>query len=311
MKNIFSTGLLTLIILLGTEYSYSQQINAVIPDTGSQGMTFPIVITGTDTYWSASPYVAVYFDSIGVGANNVVIVNDTTLHANIIIYPKASLGFHKCITSDAFLNIITKDSAFFVRLSAPGTPALIQPCNHCFNINTNPLFKWDTNGYVNTYRIQIFSDSLLTMLVKDTSGITTYGYQLPNILSLSTKYFWRVKAYNSMGQSGWSDVWDFYTRTTGISLLGNTIPDEFKLFDSYPNPFNSSTKIRFQVPKTTNTRLIIYNIQGKEISVLVNQNLNAGKYEINFDGTQLSSGIYFYKLITNDYSDTKKFVIIK
>lgn len=85
----------------------------------------------------------------------------------------------------------------------------------------------------------------------------------------------------------------------------------YKLNQNYPNPFNPATKISFELPVSSQTLLIIYDISGREISKLVNQNLTAGYHEINFNGEFLSSGIYFYKLITPGFTQSKKMVLIK
>lgn len=103
-----------------------------------------------------------------------------------------------------------------------------------------------------------------------------------------------------------------YTVITSISeniLTG--IPDRFSLSQNYPNPFNPSTNIRFDVPKSGNVSLKVYNELGKEVSTLVNSFRNAGSYEINFDASALSSGIYFYKLESNGAASTKKMLLVK
>ena len=203
-----------LIFLLFVSHIDAQIIHGVVPDTGSQGMNFPITLTGSETYWTASTYVEIYFDSIGVITSNVVIVNDTTLHANLQILGIASTGYHNVITGDQFLNFVIKDSAFFVKLSAPIAPVLVLPTDNYQLANTNPLFTWDTNGYATTFRIQVSTDSLFSNIVKDTTKPNIQGYQIPNILQLNTYYWWRVKFFNALGESPWSVVFKFKTRIT-------------------------------------------------------------------------------------------------
>jgi hypothetical protein len=103
----------------------------------------------------------------------------------------------------------------------------------------------------------------------------------------------------------------------GIGSQSN-IANDFKLYQNYPNPFNPSTKIKFSIPQNGNTKLDngivtlkIYNILGREIETLMNEKLNAGTYEIKFSGDKLASGIYFYKLTTDKYSETKKMIFMK
>lgn len=85
----------------------------------------------------------------------------------------------------------------------------------------------------------------------------------------------------------------------------------FKLFDNYPNPFNPTTLIRYQVPIVSKVNLKVYDILGNEIRELVNEEKPAGNYQIKFDAKELSSGIYFYKLLCDKFIETKKMVLIK
>jgi len=97
----------------------------------------------------------------------------------------------------------------------------------------------------------------------------------------------------------------------GIEPVSNEIPKVFKLYTNYPNPFNPVTKIKFDIAKNTNAKLYVYDILGKVVETLINGDISAGKYEITFDASSLSSGVYFYKLVTNDFVDTKKMLLIK
>lgn len=113
-----------------------------------------------------------------------------------------------------------------------------------------------------------------------------------------------------------------FTTTGGQWLLGinnitSEIPVNSKLYQNYPNPFNPATTIRFDVSKTENrindefVKIAVYDITGREITVLVNEPLKPGTYEVIFDGTVLSTGIYFYTLFTANNKETKKMFLIK
>jgi len=80
---------------------------------------------------------------------------------------------------------------------------------------------------------------------------------------------------------------------------------------NYPNPFNPATNIKYQIPKSAHVELIVYDVLGAEVSVLINEFKNAGSYEINFDASGLASGLYFYKLETEGFTDTKKMLLVK
>jgi hypothetical protein len=105
-----------------------------------------------------------------------------------------------------------------------------------------------------------------------------------------------------------------------ISENYNSISDYYFLYQNYPNPFNPVTKIKFDIPKNGfpiktfgNDRVMlkVYDILGKEIQTLVNEQLQPGTYEVTFDGSNLPSGVYFYKLTAGDYTETKKMLMIK
>lgn len=99
---------------------------------------------------------------------------------------------------------------------------------------------------------------------------------------------------------------------TGIEPSVNSqIPKEFNLEQNYPNPFNPVTKINFDVPKSGLVTLKVYDILGKEIAVLVNENKNPGSYSVDFDGYSFSTGMYFYRLESNGFISTKKMMLIK
>ena len=89
------------------------------------------------------------------------------------------------------------------------------------------------------------------------------------------------------------------------------IPNQFTLHQNFPNPFNHSTKISFNLKKSGHTELIVYNIMGAKVITLVNGFVESGYHEYVFDSKQLSSGIYYYRLVNENESQTRKLVLIK
>ncbi|MEO8209949.1 MAG: T9SS type A sorting domain-containing protein [bacterium] len=96
-----------------------------------------------------------------------------------------------------------------------------------------------------------------------------------------------------------------------VKNVSSEIPSGFTLEQNYPNPFNPSTVIRYSIKENRFITLKVFDILGNEISTLVNQKQNAGSYEVEFNATNLSSGIYFYKLITDSFTDTKRMILVK
>ncbi|MEO8512167.1 MAG: T9SS type A sorting domain-containing protein [Ignavibacteria bacterium] len=97
----------------------------------------------------------------------------------------------------------------------------------------------------------------------------------------------------------------------GINQYSGEIPGGFWLGDAYPNPFNPSTRIKFDIPVSENVKLAVYDVTGREVSILVNEQLSAGKYEVTFAGENLASGIYFYNIRMGNFSQTKRLILVK
>jgi hypothetical protein len=97
----------------------------------------------------------------------------------------------------------------------------------------------------------------------------------------------------------------------GIQKISTEIPNSFSLSQNYPNPFNPTTIINFQLPMSNNVKLIIYDVMGREVATLVNEKLSSGTYEVEWDGSNYPSGVYFYNIQTESFSETKKMLMVK
>ena len=98
---------------------------------------------------------------------------------------------------------------------------------------------------------------------------------------------------------------------TGVRNISDHVPDNYMLAQNYPNPFNPNTNIKFAIPKSSSVKIAVYDITGKELEVLLNQQLQAGTYQTNWNALDYSSGMYFYKMIIDGYSETKKMLLVK
>ncbi|HMQ99310.1 MAG TPA: T9SS type A sorting domain-containing protein [Ignavibacteria bacterium] len=96
----------------------------------------------------------------------------------------------------------------------------------------------------------------------------------------------------------------------GIKKISTEIPENFRLYQNYPNPFNPVTNIKYEIPKDVNVSIKIYDILGREV-FCINEYKLAGSYEVQFDGSNFASGMYFYKLESDGFTDTKKMVLLK
>ncbi len=106
-------------------------------------------------------------------------------------------------------------------------------------------------------------------------------------------------------QAYWNDV------PIGIHNISVEVPIEYALLQNYPNPFNPTTNIRFDLPKSGFVKLVVYDMLGKEVAILLDKNLQAARYVVDFNASELPSGIYFYKLQADNFTSIKKMTLIK
>jgi hypothetical protein len=105
--------------------------------------------------------------------------------------------------------------------------------------------------------------------------------------------------------------WDRYLATVGISKNQNGVPQAYTLKQNYPNPFNPSTKIEFSIPHDEFVTLKVFDVMGREVTVLVSQNMKAGSYTVDFNASKLSSGVYFYRLEAGRFVTAKKMTLVR
>lgn len=150
---------------------------------------------------------------------------------------------------------------------------------------------------------------------------TTWKYQSYNITSFANsssnmKVRFRDSCDASLNWDGWYidniEITGYQIAPTGIGNQNNeNIPVKYDLSQNYPNPFNPSTKINFAIPKEGFVKITIFDLLGREVRVLVNENKTAGYYSVDFSGEGFSSGFYFYKMESGSYVTTKKMMLIK
>ena len=160
------------------------------------------------------------------------------------------------------------------------------------------LYPSDNNGLDTVKSLRrSFLDSLAT----------TLGTTGDSVLCL-----WRVTAYNGLDSVSTSQIIMTIRRNPiGINQISSLVPEKLKLYNNYPNPFNPETNIRFDITRSQNVKLRIFNMLGEEQAVILDQNISPGSYNVSFNAANLSSGMYLYRLETEGYSETKRMVLVK
>ncbi len=156
------------------------------------------------------------------------------------------------------------------------------------------------------------------------TNTTVWNWTTINVGVQATAYpqtalnFWKFYGHSNInfdnGSSQSNVMYWILTRnynTIGIQQIGNEIPVKFNLYQNYPNPFNPGSTIKFDISKNSNVKLVIYDLLGREVAVLVNNELKAGTYKADWNASQFASGTYFYKLTTGEFSETKKMILVK
>jgi hypothetical protein len=109
----------------------------------------------------------------------------------------------------------------------------------------------------------------------------------------------------------WIEALYIEAQEVGIEDSKQAIPEKYRISQNYPNPFNPTTRLKLAIPEKAKVKLTVYNLLGQKVATIFDGMMNAGNHELTFNAKNLSSGIYFYKIRANDYTDVKKMTILK
>lgn len=263
--------------------------------------------------------------------NEVAFINQSTgfiLGASGLIFKTTNIGVNWTVqpsgtNNDLYSTYFANDNTGYVcgdygtilKTVTGGNPAvvptLVYPPNNATNIPLTPSLTWLSNPPALYYKVQVSRLSDFSTIV-DSATLNGQQRTIPaGRLTTNTTYFWRVNATTANGTGPWSDVWNFGTVSTGINQISSEIPDKNYLYNNYPNPFNPSTNIKYQITKNGYVSLRVFDMLGRVVSVLVDGKQTVGTYLVRFENVSLPSGIYYYKLSTEEFSDVKKMLFVK
>lgn len=118
-------------------------------------------------------------------------------------------------------------------------------------------------------------------------------------------------SYHCIPHSGFGMTGTILANPFGVKQISSEVPVRFELYQNFPNPFNPVTNIRFDLAKSGNVKLIVFDALGREVETPVNGSLAEGSYNVDWDASAYTSGLYFYVLLTSDYAETKKMLLLK
>jgi hypothetical protein len=262
-----------------------------------------------------------YQAGAGIWADNVLSGKPRVIENNTIIHNSSTNGTAGVLSAYSS-NLILRNNIIWGNTSPGGSQILL------YSGGTVTVSYCDVqNGYTGTGNINIYPQFADTNFILangspcidagDSSAV--YNDLADTANPGNAKFPSKGGLKNDMGAYGGPGC----SLLAEISIIGlkninSNIPDGYKLFQNSPNPFNPTTNIKFSIPvngkwetEKNLTVLKVYDILGKEIKTLVNEKLNTGDYEVTFDGSGLASGIYFYKLISGNFTDKKMMILVK
>jgi hypothetical protein len=190
------------------------------------------------------------------------------------------------------------------------TPARTQLLN-ATSIQDQPgsvTYRWRSVRDADQYVIQICADQTFARVFRQ-----SYTSDTVMVFSGHTEgqqYYWRVQAGNLAGWGLWSDVTNFTFATTDVQKQVG-MPAEYSVSQNYPNPFNPTTRITFGLPQRGLTKITVYDLLGREVQSLINKELEAGYYDVTFDASKFQSGVYYYRIQSGEFSQTRQMILMK
>lgn len=226
-----------------------------------------------------------------------------------IIVNKSMAGMDSLIVDNP--GALFKLRMFITYTGIPLAPKLVSPVNDSSNVYLNPGLFWHPSRTAESYRLQIASASHFSFLVLDKSGITDTAFGMSD-LEKYTSYYWRVNATSVKGTSDWSEVWHFMTGVeTSVLQFEKSAPVKFDLAQNYPNPFNPSTIIRFVLPQQAKVKLQVFDLLGREIAVLIDEEMQPGEHQVECKLNHSPNGVYIYRLSAGHFVQQRKMVLLK
>ncbi len=196
-------------------------------------------------------------------------------------------------------------------LAGPFRPIIVSPYEIA-DVPLNSKMTWRSTDSTTSYHLQISKNNAFNSTVIDT--VVTDTTFTPSKLEWSTIYYWRVSASNKNLEGEFSNSTFFITASNPVGIANSeSLPGESFLYQNYPNPFNPNTVITYRLKSSGFVTLKIYDMLGREVFTAANEYQNDGIHRVDFSmqNTGLTSGIYYYRLTSGSFSETRKMIYVK
>ncbi|NBC15871.1 MAG: T9SS type A sorting domain-containing protein [Bacteroidetes bacterium] len=195
--------------------------------------------------------------------------------------------------------------------AAPAAVALTSPPDGAGATSGIVTLQWQAADRADTYDVQVATDATFGTLEVDESGLASTELEV-GPLDYSTTHHWRVRGRNAAGAGPWSSARNFTTAEgTDIERVGEEVPTRLSLHANYPNPFNTRTTVRFDLPDPTDVSLTVYDMLGRIVETLTTGPLPAGRYSYVWEAGDLPSGSYLIQLRTGEQTQTRVAMLIR
>ncbi|HAX48164.1 MAG TPA: T9SS type A sorting domain-containing protein [Ignavibacteria bacterium] len=254
------------------------------------------------------PYICCDYSNNSTRGNVYVVWDDMRGGNSDVYFQRSTNGGTNWLSAPVRINDVTTNNQYW-------------PMIQCDNNGNLYVIYYDTRGGSSAINAYIaYSTNAGNTWVNQLMSDSSFTQQQPNSDVRFGDYI-SIDAFDGKVIPVWTDQRKGYpdqeiysanlSGLIAVSPVSSEIPLRFSLRQNYPNPFNPVTKIRFELPVTSLTNITIYDALGREIKMIFSQTLGAGVYETTFDASNLTSGVYFYKITAGDFSETKKMLIVK
>jgi photosystem II stability/assembly factor-like uncharacterized protein len=206
------------------------------------------------------------------------------------------------------MSVFSTPRRFKTLLALPEQVQLTAPASNAGANVSTVSFAWRKSlPEVTRYWFEIATDAQFVFRAIDSTLADTFFVERA---LANGPYWWKVRAFNASGWGQYSESRKFTVSVTGLDDTG-TIPIEYLLQQNYPNPFNPVTTIHYGLPRASLVVIKLFDNLGQELRLLVNEQQDPGYHEVRFDGANLPSGVYFYRMQAGSFVETKKLLLVR
>jgi hypothetical protein len=200
---------------------------------------------------------------------------------------------------------------FTTAILPPTPPSLLTPSHGATAVPLQPALTWAASINGQSYCLQVSTNQQFVPLCHEDTVLTVTS-RVVGPLTAGMVHYWRVRSKNVGGTGPWSSVFSFTTQTpSAVEWIEDLTVSEYRLHHSYPNPFNPTTRISYQLPEACHVRISVYDELGLEVATLVSARQQRGLYRVAFGGEHLPSGVYFVMMQAGVFTAINKIVLLR